>query len=158
MSQSISRNQAINKLLISCSFFPSRCAESSGFTLSNLSFKPQMLFFVCFLMQVNFSWFQSRRAIGKQLILWNSSYCGKRSWCWEGVDVPGQGLGSCSGEPGAWLKLAELSGGCSAVCFLWRQDVLALCHLLAALSYSCNRLSCANITVCSLCHKVIAMC
>lgn len=59
----------------------------------------------------------------------------------------GQGLGSSSGEPGAWLKPAELSGGCSAVCFLWRQEAFALSQLLAALSCSCNPRSCTNITV-----------
>lgn len=59
----------------------------------------------------------------------------------------GQGLGSSSGEPGAWLKPAELSGGCSALCFLWRQGAFALSQLLAALSCSCKPRSCANITV-----------
>lgn len=119
-----------------------------------LVFKPQMLFCLfVFLMQVNFSWFQSSRATRKQLVLWNSHYYGKCSWCWGGADVLGQGLGSSSGEPGAWLKPAEVSGGCFAVYFLWRQEVLALSHLLPALCYSCNPLSCTNKTVCGLCHN-----
>lgn len=69
----------------------------------------------------------------------------------------GQGLGNSPGEPGVWLKLAELSGECSAVCFLWRQEVFALCHLLAALSYSCNPLSCTNITVFSCTNKLFVV-
>lgn len=103
--------------------------------------------FFCLFVNVGIFFYIPEQKGNQKTVLWNSHYYGKCSWCWEGADVLGQGLGSSSGEPGAWLKPAELSGGCSAVCFLWRQEVFALSHLLTALSCSCNPLSCTHITV-----------
>lgn len=111
-----------------------------------LVFHSTNAFLVCFFNVQVFFFILEQKGYQKT-VLWNSHYYGKCSWCWEGADVLGQGLRSSSGEPGAWLKPAELSGECSAACFLWRQEVFALSHLLAALSYSCNPLSCTNITV-----------